>query len=104
MQASTSTWTAPSGVLGRILAESRERVRAMSRAARDELERHADRPAPAGAGFAAALRAGTAVAVIAGGERRPPAKGGVNAALSAAAGGGGRARAGAGRRSAPAAD
>lgn len=85
MQASTSLWTAPSGVLGRILAESRERVRAMSRAARDDLERHAQRPAPAGAGFAAALRAGTAVAVIAEVKRRSPSKGEINAALSAGA-------------------
>jgi len=85
MQASTSTWTAPSGVLGRIVAESRERVRGLSRDARDELERAAQRPAPAGAGFAAALRAGTAVAVIAEVKRRSPSKGEINAALSAGA-------------------
>jgi len=85
MQASTSTWTAPSGVLGRILAESRERVRAMSRAARDELERHAERPAPSASAFATALRAGTAVAVIAEVKRRSPSKGEINAALSAGA-------------------
>ena len=85
MQASTPTWTAPSGVLGQILAESRERVRALTGAARDELERYAEHPAPAGAGFSTALRTGTAVAVIAEVKRRSPSKGEINTALSAGA-------------------
>lgn len=83
-QVSSSHWTPPGGVLGRIVAESRERVRALTGARRSELERAAA-AAPPPASFAAALRAGPTIAVIAEVKRRSPSQGEINAALSAGA-------------------
>jgi len=84
MQASPFAWTAPGGVLGRIVAESRERVRAIPAARRSELER-ATPSADTRPGFAAALRAGATVQVVAEVKRRSPSKGEIKAALSAGA-------------------
>jgi indole-3-glycerol phosphate synthase len=83
-QASTSNWTAPAGVLGQIVAESRERVRALTSARRSELELAAAN-APPPVSFAKALRAGSTIAVIAEVKRRSPSQGEINAALSASA-------------------
>jgi indole-3-glycerol phosphate synthase len=85
MQASPIAWTAPGGVLGRIVAESRERVRAIPAARRSELERATGALPPSRRGFADSLRAGTTVQVIAEVKRRSPSKGEIKAALSAGA-------------------
>jgi indole-3-glycerol phosphate synthase len=71
-------------VLGQIVAESRERVRALSLARRSELERAAA-SVPPPIPFAAALRAGPTIAVIAEVKRRSPSQGEINTALSAGA-------------------
>jgi len=87
VQAFPSTWTPPQGVLGRILAQSRSLVAGVSAARRAELERAIAAP-PTGSlppDFAAALRAGDTVAVIAEVKRRSPSKGEINATLSASA-------------------
>jgi indole-3-glycerol phosphate synthase len=87
VQASSSTWTPPAGVLGLILAEARERVRLAGETMGAALEREAAAVA-APPSLAAALRAAAksgAVAVIAEVKRRSPSKGEINAALSARA-------------------
>ena len=78
MQAPTS-WSPPSGTLGRIIEETRERV-ARLRERLGDLERAA-RDAPAGPSFLAGLTAGTDVSVIAEVKRRSPSKGTLNAAI-----------------------
>lgn len=75
-----STWTAPQGTLGRIVAETAARVDALRlRAA--ELERRAAAQAPAPS-LAAALRA-PSVAVLAEVKRRSPSRGAINEGISA---------------------
>lgn len=84
MQVSTSTWSAPAGVLGRIIAEAHERAAAV-RARKEgvaELERAAAN-ASSVPSFSDAL-GGAHVAVIAEVKRRSPSKGEINSALSAA--------------------
>lgn len=85
MQASLSLWTPPTGVLGGIVAESRERVHAIPASRRAELERLAAAPRADRPSFARALSAGASVAVIAEVKRRSPSKGEIKAALSASA-------------------
>ena len=80
MQASRA-WSPPTGTLGGIVVEARERVERL-RARRAELERVAatTRPVPS---LAAAIR-GQSVAVIAEVKRRSPSKGWINASLTSA--------------------
>lgn len=73
-----SSWTPPSGTLGRILAEATTRVARLHRRM-DELERAAA-AAPVAPSLAAALRGGT-VAVIAEVKRSSPSKGAINPGL-----------------------
>jgi len=75
-------WAAPSGTLGQILAEARERVDGLMRQARDLEKRAASQPRPAS--FAAALRRSD-VAVIAEVKRRSPSRGEINSGLAAGA-------------------
>ena len=82
MQART-LWTPPSGTLGRIIEQTRERVDGL-RARRDELESTV-RDTPPGPSFVDALAAGDDVAVIAEVKRRSPSKGAINPALDAVA-------------------
>lgn len=82
MQAST-LWSPPSGTLGRIVAETRDRVAAL-RGQRFALE-SAARTAPPGPSFADALRSGSDVSIIAEVKRRSPSKGAINAKIDAAA-------------------
>lgn len=75
-----SVWTPPTGTLGGLVAEARERARALeSRAA--ELDRAAASAAPAPS-FGAALRRAD-VAIIAEVKRRSPSKGWIKPTLSA---------------------
>jgi len=76
-------WNPPSGTLGRIVEETRERVAAL-RGQRFALE-SAVRTAPPGPSFLDALTAGTDVSVIAEVKRRSPSKGAINATIDAAA-------------------
>ncbi len=87
MQASLSTWTPPGGALGRILAETRARVGSDKPERRSDLEKAAAeaRNSPPPPSFAAALRAGASIAVIAEVKRRSPSRGEINSALSASA-------------------
>ena len=78
MQAPTS-WHPPSGTLGRIVEQTRERVAAL-RIRRDSLETRA-RDAVAPPPFIDSLRAGGDVAVIAEVKRRSPSKGVINPAI-----------------------
>ena len=80
MQAS-SVWVPPSGTLGTIVGEARQRVEGL-RARTADLERAAAGHPPVPA-FARALRRGT-VAVIAEVKRRSPSKGWINPGISAA--------------------
>lgn len=82
MQAPT-LWNPPSGTLGRIIEETRERVAAL-RSQRLALE-SAVRTARPGPSFLDALNAGTDVSVIAEVKRRSPSKGAINATIDAAA-------------------
>ena len=81
MQAS-SAWTPPSGTLGRIVEEARERARALEKHSND-LERAAEDVA-AVPSFRNALR-GESVAVIAEVKRRSPSKGWIQADMDAVA-------------------
>lgn len=72
-------WIPPTGFLGSILAEARERA-AQLRGRAAELEQCAD--TPAGPSLAAAL-AGDTIAIVAEVNRRSPSKGTINARLSA---------------------
>lgn len=82
MQAPT-LWNPPSGTLGRIVEETRERVAAL-RGQRFALE-SAVRTAPPGPSFIGALTAAADVSVIAEVKRRSPSKGAINATIDAAA-------------------
>lgn len=82
MQAPT-LWNPPSGTLGRIVEETRERVAAL-RSQRFALE-SAVRNARPGPSFLDALSAGSDVSVIAEVKRRSPSKGAINATIDAAA-------------------
>lgn len=75
-----SLWTPPTGTLGGLVAEARERARALV-ARSGELERAAT-AAPGAPSFGAALRRAD-VAVIAEVKRRSPSKGWIKATLSA---------------------
>ncbi len=79
MQASPA-WTAPTGTLGRIVAEARERAQAL--AGRESELARAAANAPQAPGFASALRS-SVVQVIAEVKRRSPSKGWINAGISA---------------------
>ena len=81
MQAPTQSWQPPSGVLGRILLETRERI-APLRASEGDIHRKAIAASPH-LPFAAALR-GDKLAVIAEIKRRSPSKGAINPSLSPA--------------------
>jgi indole-3-glycerol phosphate synthase len=78
----SSAWTPPSGTLGRIVGEARERARALALRSR-ELEQSAQaiQPVPP---FASSLR-GNSVAVIAEVKRRSPSKGWIQPSMNAAA-------------------
>lgn len=80
MQAPTS-WTPPSGTLGRIIEETRERV-AKLRTRLRELDAVA-RSTPPGPSFFDALAGATDVSVIAEIKRRSPSKGTINASIDA---------------------
>ena len=82
MQAPT-LWNPPSGTLGRIVQETRDRVAAL-RSQRFALE-SAVRTAPPGPSFLDALASGIDVSVIAEVKRRSPSKGAINATIDAAA-------------------
>ncbi len=79
MQASHA-WSPPTGTLGGIVAETRERVERLL-ARRAELERAAVMT-PTGPSLAAALR-GSTVSIVAEIKRRSPSKGWINRSLSA---------------------
>jgi indole-3-glycerol phosphate synthase len=78
VQAPTS-WQPPSGTLGRIVEQTRERVAAL-RIGRDSLESRARDAAPPPS-FVDSLRAGADVAVIAEVKRRSPSKGVINSTI-----------------------
>jgi len=82
VQASLSSWTAPEGTLGQLVAEARLRAAELERR-RGELERLAI-DAPPAPSLATALR-GPEVAVVAEVKRRSPSKGAINARMSAPA-------------------
>jgi indole-3-glycerol phosphate synthase len=79
VQASTQSWKPPTGVLGRILDETRERVRDLQDRA-EEIRRLA-RAAEPHPPFSAAL-SGERLAVIAEIKRRSPSRGDINPRLS----------------------
>lgn len=81
MQASTHTWKPPGGVLGRILVETRERVRALE-SSREAIHERALATLAPPALASALMRAN--VAVIAEIKRRSPSKGAINPGLSTA--------------------
>jgi indole-3-glycerol phosphate synthase len=76
-------WTPPTGVLGRIMAESADRVGSLSASDRRAIE-HAAGAASARASFADALTRAH-IAVIAEVKRRSPSKGTIRETMSAAA-------------------
>ncbi|MGI8843095.1 MAG: indole-3-glycerol phosphate synthase TrpC [Gemmatimonadaceae bacterium] len=79
MQASTKSWSPPSGVLGRILGEARERVEALRQFEGDL--RAAAVAAPPHPPFAAALLRDR-LALIAEIKRRSPSKGEINSGMA----------------------
>ena len=74
-------WTPPAGVLGRIMAEAADRVRAISGPGRRAVEDAAAR-APAAPSFAGAL-ARADVAIIAEVKRRSPSRGAIRESIAA---------------------
>jgi indole-3-glycerol phosphate synthase len=82
VQASVRSWTAPTGILGQLVAEAHDRAAQLG-ARRSELDRLAA-AAPFRPSFLAALR-GPTVAIVAEIKRRSPSKGSINPGLSAAA-------------------
>jgi indole-3-glycerol phosphate synthase len=78
----SSAWTPPSGTLGLIVGEARERARALA-CQSTELERKA-RAAHEGRSFASALR-GDSVTIVAEVKRRSPSKGWIQPSMNAAA-------------------
>jgi indole-3-glycerol phosphate synthase len=82
-QVFSQQWTPPTGVLGRIIAESASRVDALTAAQRRGIERAAGVAIPR-ASFADALSRAT-VAVIAEIKRRSPSKGAIRETISAEA-------------------
>lgn len=77
-----SRWNAPTGPLGRLTAAADGRAQALESSVASLRERALARDLPPS--FAAALRAGTTVSVIAELKRRSPSKGTLNAGLEAA--------------------
>ena len=80
MQASRA-WSPPTGTLGGIIAEARERIEIL-RGRREELER-ASETTPRSPSLRQALGAGQSVSIIAEVKRRSPSRGWINATLSA---------------------
>lgn len=74
-------WTPPSGALGRLTRQAHARAAVLAPELPDLRARGADAPAPPP--FAAALRAGSDVALIAEIKRRSPSKGEINPTLDA---------------------
>lgn len=74
-------WAPPTGVLGRIVAETVQRIHTLSAADRREIERAAT-AAPRAPSFVDALR-GDAIAIIAEVKRRSPSRGSIRESMAA---------------------